>query len=105
MKLEELVAIAQNAMKETDAGQTTVLVTGSGKVFTAVNDTEGEITETLRKEGTLKVAQMTTVWKDGTVDDAALAMKKAILSLCPENKDTVVLFGSGVKKLCDTMPG
>jgi len=90
------------------APQVTVLLTASHRIYTAVNDVDGAICNTLKQHNDTKVEAMLTMWKDGCVDVASLPFRKALTETDKHNLQTAVVLcsedGYHTKVLSATLP-
>ncbi|MBR6564013.1 MAG: hypothetical protein IKK71_01035 [Clostridia bacterium] len=111
---EKMISIARSKLNEINdcadalpSPQVTVLLTDDD-IYIAVNDLDGAICEELKQNKTTKISKMVTMWKDGGIDLASFAFRKALVEMDEHNKNTDILLQGKedylIKKLGLTMP-
>lgn len=87
------------------APQATVLFSKNGEVYIIENDAYEAVLAEMKRKGDTAVEAMSTFWKaDNGADLHCFALRKALLELDEQNKDTLVLLGERAKKINDLMP-
>ena len=97
MTFEQMLALANEALRDmhtAPAGlpspQVTLLVSATGQIYTAPNDTTGAVLNELN--GDTHIIKLLTLWKSGEVDVPAWHLRSALLELNPQNGETEVLL-------------
>ncbi len=63
------------------APQVIVLLTDSDRFYVAVNDVDGTVCETMKREKDTKVVRILAMWKDGSIDLPSFDFRKALIQI------------------------
>jgi hypothetical protein len=97
MTFEQMLALANEVLRDIHtapaglpSSQVTLLVSATGQIYTAPNDTTGAVLNELN--GDTHIIKLLTLWKSGEVDVPAHTFRTALLAADPKNRETQVLL-------------
>ncbi len=89
------------------APQVIVLLTNNHKIYVTVNDVDGTICETLKRNHDTKILQMLAMWKGESLDLPSYDFRQALVELDSWNLTTGIVLqgkdGLTTKKLSETL--